>query len=93
MQVTATDIKPGALIYLARDRARTGVIVRQDGDMVEVDWLTGPNADERKWTDTDAVGFDFCGEPDDPACGPDLGLRWCDYHLGISPNPYEALPA
>lgn len=28
------------------------------------------------------VGPEYCGEPEDPACGPDLGLPWCRYHAG-----------
>lgn len=31
---------------------------------------------------------DYCGDPDDPNCGPDLGKPWCAYHGGTKANPY-----
>lgn len=32
---------------------------------------------------------EYCGDPVEPLCGPDLGLPWCHYHNGTSVNPYE----
>lgn len=37
-----------------------------------------------------AEAVDYCGDPCDPACGPDLGLPWCHYHGGTDANPYAA---
>ncbi len=32
------------------------------------------------FADQDDSVEDYCGDPDDPACGPDLGRPWCRYH-------------
>lgn len=29
----------------------------------------------------------YCGDPDDPLCGPDMGKPWCAYHGGTDETP------
>lgn len=33
---------------------------------------------------------EYCGDPDDPLCGPDMGKPWCAYHEGTDETPEQS---